>query len=544
MSLKELMGVAQAQGRGPDSMLVHMSPREVGTLQTVARAHGGSLTVNPSTGLPEAGFLDSILPAVAGVGLSMIPGVGPLAAGAIVGGASALMTGSLEKGLTAGLGAFGGAGLGAGLGAAGSAAASGSQLAGAGANAAMAGTSTAVPGLAGLAQAAPATFAGTNVPTMAGLAQSAASGAPLAGLGQATAGVPAIGGSTVPTMAGMGQAVAQAAPATAPTLGQGFMQNAQHLGGGLKQLFSSPTDTIQQMGGWGDVGMNAAMAAVPMMARAPEEEEDYLDPNRGYIRPYSFERERVAGGGNGQRFFDTRFIEHDPVRPEDFQGYAQGGLAAITRGGQAYMPSIVARAEAAAEPEQVMEFTRTALPEGDPSGRRFEQSFQLREMTAADRNAGLVPYHVSTPEEAHAANQGKSVSKAPAFGLGGFGDPRMGGTYSTMNPAVYGGPYDPRRDPYGYGGFNNYAQGGIARMVDGPGDGLSDDVPAIIDGTQPAALSTDEFVVPADVVSKLGNGSSKAGAKKLHDMMDRVRVQAHGTKKQQRKVSDKKALPA
>lgn len=551
MSLKELMGVAQAQGRGPDSMLVHMSPREVDTLQTVARAHGGSLTVNPSTGLPEAGFLDSILPAVAGIGLSMVPGVGPLAAGAIVGGTTALMSGSLEKGLTAGLGAFGGAGLGAGLGAAGASQAAGAQLAGAGANAAAAGTSTAVPRLAGLAQAAPATFAGTNVPTMAGLAQSAASGAPLAGLGQVAAGAPAVGGSTVPTVAGMGQAVAQAAPATTPTLGQGFMQNAQHLGGGLKQLFSSPGDTLDAMGGLGNVGMNAAMALAPAMVTQPQEEEDFLDPNRGYIRPYTFERERVAGGGNGQRYFNTRFIEHDPVRPEDFRGYAEGGLASITRGGQAWMPSIAALAQAAAEPEQIMEFTRVALPEGDPSGRRFEQSFQLRDMTAADRAAGLVPYRVSTPEEAAAANAGKSASRnAWPFVLSAMGMPNYqryigpDGRYITsMNPAIYGGPTR-GQDPYAYSGFNTYAQGGVARMVDGPGDGLSDDVPAVIDGAQPAALSTDEFVVPADVVSKLGNGSSKAGAKKLHDMMDRVRMQAHGTKKQQRKVNANKVLPA
>lgn len=546
MSLKELMGVAQAQGRGNDSMLVHMSPREVGALQTMAQNHGGSLSVNPSTGLPEAGFLDSILPAVAGIGLSMVPGVGPLAAGAIVGGATALMSGSLEKGLTAGLGAFGGAGLGAGLGAA------GAQLAGAGANAATAGTSTIVPGLAGVAQSAPATFAGTNIPTMAGLAQSAVSGAPLAGLGQATAGVPTIGGSTVPTVAGIGQAAAQAAPAaTTPTLGQGFMNNAGNVGRGLQSLFSSPGQTLDAMGGLGKVGTNAAMALAPMMAVQPQEEEEFLDPNRGYIRPYTFERNRIEGGGNGQRYFDTRFIEHDPVRPEDFEGFAEGGLASITRGGQANMPSIAARAQAAAEPEQIMEFSRVALPEGDPSGRRFEQSFKLRAMTDADRAAGLVPYKVSTPEEAAAANAGKNLSRSSGlFGLGMMGFPSSqrqaepSGLYNTLlGPVMYGGPTR-GQDPYAYSGFNNYAQGGVARIVDGPGDGLSDDVPAIIDGIQPAALSTDEFVVPADVVSKLGNGSSKAGAKKLHDMMDRVRVQAHGTKKQQRKVDAKKVLPA
>lgn len=89
-----------------------------------------------------------------------------------------------------------------------------------------------------------------------------------------------------------------------------------------------------------------------------------------------------------------------------------------------------------------------------------------------------------------------------------------------------------------------YASGGMMpRFLSGGGDGLSDDIDATIEGKQPAKLADGEFVVSADVVSGLGGGSSKAGAKKLYSMMDRVRQQAHGTKKQVRKVSNK-ALPA
>lgn len=89
-----------------------------------------------------------------------------------------------------------------------------------------------------------------------------------------------------------------------------------------------------------------------------------------------------------------------------------------------------------------------------------------------------------------------------------------------------------------------YAEGGMMpRFLSGGGDGLSDDIDATIEGKQPAKLADGEFVVSADVVSGLGGGSSKAGAKKLYSMMDRVRQQAHGTKKQVRKVSNK-ALPA
>ena len=89
-----------------------------------------------------------------------------------------------------------------------------------------------------------------------------------------------------------------------------------------------------------------------------------------------------------------------------------------------------------------------------------------------------------------------------------------------------------------------FSEGGMAggRFLSGGGDGLSDDIPAIIGDKQPAKLADGEFVVSSDVVSNLGGGSSKAGAKKLYAMMDRVRKQAHGNKKQIRPVNTK-ALP-
>jgi len=115
MSLAVLADHMASKGRGPDSMLIHMSPREVQGLQALAMANGGSLTVNPDTGLPEAGFLDKLLPTIIGAGLSMIPGVGPLMAAGIVGGIQTVRTGDIGKGLAAGLGAYGGAGLAQGL---------------------------------------------------------------------------------------------------------------------------------------------------------------------------------------------------------------------------------------------------------------------------------------------------------------------------------------------------------------------------------------------------------------------------------------------
>jgi hypothetical protein len=103
-----------SKGRGDDSMLVHMTPNEVAGLQALALKHGGSLTVNPETGLVEAGFLKKLLPMIAGFALGPA-GFGLMSAGMAgltVGGVTALATGSLSKGLQAGLGAYGGAGLG------------------------------------------------------------------------------------------------------------------------------------------------------------------------------------------------------------------------------------------------------------------------------------------------------------------------------------------------------------------------------------------------------------------------------------------------
>jgi hypothetical protein len=92
------------------------------------------------------------------------------------------------------------------------------------------------------------------------------------------------------------------------------------------------------------------------------------------------------------------------------------------------------------------------------------------------------------------------------------------------------------------GGLTSLARGG--RYLDGPGDGLSDSIHATIGNSQPARLADGEFVISADVVSAIGGGSSKAGAKDLHAMMDRVRQSAHGTKKQVRKLDLRKVLPA
>ena len=93
-------------------------------------------------------------------------------------------------------------------------------------------------------------------------------------------------------------------------------------------------------------------------------------------------------------------------------------------------------------------------------------------------------------------------------------------------------------------------KGGIATAakkesmyLDGATDGMADEIPAMIDGEQPAMLSDGEFVIPADVVSHLGNGNSDAGAKVLEEMMDEVRVARTGTKEQAPEIDPEDFLP-
>jgi hypothetical protein len=139
-------------------------------------------------------------------------------------------------------------------------------------------------------------------------------------------------------------------------------------------------------------------------------------------------------------------------------------------------------------------------------------------------------------------------------GLGMISDQMRGGVPKKKE---YSGPlsrfnYNPDTYvPYRYaaggqtGGIaslGGYSDGG--RMLKGPGDGMSDSIPARIGRKQPARLADGEFVVPADVVSHLGNGSTDAGAKQLYSMMNKVRHARTGNSKQGKQIQPRKYLPA
>jgi hypothetical protein len=123
-------------------------------------------------------------------------------------------------------------------------------------------------------------------------------------------------------------------------------------------------------------------------------------------------------------------------------------------------------------------------------------------------------------------------------------------TQMPTSAEVVRSDYDAPTNPYsgqmmakgGIANLGGYSDGG--RMLKGPGDGMSDSIPGVIGGRQPARLADGEFVVPADVVSHLGNGSTDAGAKKLYAMMAKVRQARTGKKKQAPAVKSAKYMPA
>lgn len=179
----------------------------------------------------------------------------------------------------------------------------------------------------------------------------------------------------------------------------------------------------------------------------------------------------------------------------------------------------------------------------DPAQAQGQGTGGTSDTTGAGNPMGLDPAQrgeAASREAAEAAVGKEAADRGVAEG-GNDASPGAGEARGGLN---LGGKYYPHMAT---GGITALAGGGHTqgpRLLSGGGDGLSDGIPAVIGRNQPARLADGEFVVSADVVSALGGGSTKAGAKKLYDMMDRIRKQAHGTKKQVKKVSERKVLPA
>ena len=301
-------------GRGDDSMLIHMTPDEVGGLQNLAMAHGGSLTINPDTGLPEAGWLGKLLPTLIGAALAAT-GVGaPLAAG-IVGIGQTALTGDINKGLMAGLQAFGGGSL---AGAAGLGGAISSNAGGIlGSNAGIFGANMGAGAAAAGAGAAGAAGAAAPMSAIPGAAPAAA--APMSAIPSlASSATPAsvLGGGASGPMSLIPQAGATAAKTGLAGFGQGFGKAASAGLGGSAAKYAP------YLAGYG-VFSGLSEASQPP-AFKPEESKSK------YEGPYSFPTRRFdpreSGPGGEIQFFD----EVNPLGVLTSTGqrrYAEGGEA-------------------------------------------------------------------------------------------------------------------------------------------------------------------------------------------------------------------------
>lgn len=140
----------------------------------------------------------------------------------------------------------------------------------------------------------------------------------------------------------------------------------------------------------------------------------------------------------------------------------------------------------------------------------------------------IAPQSVVLPSYGNNGSPNNIASSTPAIGNNSGGAGGNNGTFPLQGQ---------------YGIVKMAAGGMLPRFLSGGGDGMSDSIRANIEGTQEARLADGEFVIPADVVSHLGNGSSKAGAKQLYDMMDRVRKARTGNTKQGREITPTKLMP-
>jgi hypothetical protein len=212
------------------------------------------------------------------------------------------------------------------------------------------------------------------------------------------------------------------------------------------------------------------------------------------------------------------------------QGGKNGGSRVGDGGGKrgnimASMPGAVTAApgQAAAQPEQ----PSTLPPMGAGVGMGMAYGGRVRGYA----NGGMVDQAMQLDDrtvvkEAMAALSGQSPNpeEAIAMFVDRFGESALQALMQKMQGGMQGG-----------------MQG---RYMQGPGDGLSDSIPAVVDGQQPSALSTGEFVVPADAVSHLGNGDNKTGAKELYGMIDRLRQARTGNPTPPPAIDQRSVMPA
>jgi hypothetical protein len=449
----------------------------------------------------------------------------PFAAAMITGGGYGLATGSVEKGLMAGLGAYGGANLAGGL-----AANATTATTEAATNAAQAGVIPQAPGAG-----TPGGLNAVNSFDTGAVSQAMAPPTPPVNYGISTA-----GGQTQAPLAFTQQAPTMSTAEAMKTVGSagnvptGPQYSFGQLKSGAGNTFGSLDSTGKFIGeNYGQIGM----AAAPVMAAAMEP-EPYQPPEKKKYKGYTLSPD---------------FQGYAPQQPNPYYtprglGYAGGGmlkgmLGGIfdkikNRGSQAMELSPDFEAYLAPQPTEYYRPTGLGYAGGGLAGIMMARGGSFDDEPGIDT------------ERFEKGGMPKKPAKAKLTGARSMAamDPyeaAMAGLNNARNSANMSQMSMPRAGLAELGALP-YAAGGIAqgRYLRGGGDGMSDSIPATINNKQPARLADGEFVIPADVVSHLGNGSSDAGAKRLYAMMDKVRHARTGKKKQAPAVKAEKYMPA
>ena len=274
-------------------------------------------------------------------------------------------------------------------------------------------------------------------------------------------------------------------------------------------------------------------------------QDDTTGNTTGVPIPYSYERQRVPNtyapdrrpGSRGQRYFsDGVYMANKDATPEK---RAEVQTAYTDQANNAYIANLANRT-------QQQQFEAQPQPTYTPSPKTSMGfgAYKARTNTPPSETAAANPAPTRNDLMAFLAQERAKQKGGGETGTGetGSGIAGMVANLAGGGPAG-GGPSSAYNRRY-----NGYAMGGMPQAqgyyLGGATDGMADNIPARIDNNQEARLSDGEFVVPADVVSHLGNGNSSAGAKNLYGMMDRVRTARTGNKEQGKQIDPNKFMPS
>lgn len=479
-----------AHGRNGDSVLVHMTPNELGGLQSLAMAKGGSLSINPHTGLPEASFLENILPMLAGA-LLTATGVGAPVAAMMVGGGTAAVTGDLQKGLMAGLGAFGGASLGGamGLGSAGAEAATSAAT-----GAATAGTEAATTA-ASTAGAAGANAANTGI--------TLAQGAPLS-----TPAIPSISAANVPQLTassgGIGALPGAATPSftpnpsfTAGATNPGALQGAPLTMPNVPAI--NPATAKMSLGDQFTNFYNRFKGA----ANAPNAD--------GSMNTANTMRSAAATAGVALPVMNALQPEMK-AQPEEDDGFNYNGPYKATerpaqfRNGTTYTPS---------------SGTGMVNPQGAMTGDGIKDTSEFQYFSPVNPFPAYSTAASNTGTTGAGANGALTIEQIRQM----YGTGRIPSGFAGGGPVLDHGSFivDARTVAELGNGSSQAGQELLARLggqpIKGKGDGVSDSIPASVGGATKAKVARDEVKFSPDAVKRIGGGDIKRGTQKLYDLM-------------------------